>query len=159
MIYRELGFLALLFLYGSPPPLPSVGLTGDTEEYWETTCWRLREKEGWGRSQIIRRQESLVLYKSFNTLCTKHFAHVSEANDLYRYYQNVCTPGEPNKKKLNWCEVRSYFVNNQAAKNKKKEKSELVLYVRVQLCVVGLEGLGETHWLDGSQRNQPSFRL
>ncbi len=25
--------------------------------------------EGWGRSQIIRRRESLVLYKSLNTLC------------------------------------------------------------------------------------------
>ncbi len=31
-------------------------------------CWRER---GWGRSQIIREQENLVIYKSFKTLCRK----------------------------------------------------------------------------------------
>ncbi len=48
------------------PPLPSVSSSGDTLEDWEraTTCWRERG----GRSQIRRQRESLVLYKSFNTL-------------------------------------------------------------------------------------------
>jgi hypothetical protein len=27
--------------------------------------------EGWGRSQIIRRRQSLVLYKSVNSLCSR----------------------------------------------------------------------------------------
>ncbi len=49
----------------SPLPLPPLS-TGATQEHWqrETTCWWER---GWGRSQIIRPQESLVLYKSFST--------------------------------------------------------------------------------------------
>jgi hypothetical protein len=28
------------------------------------------------RSQIIRRRESLVLYKSLNTLCSEHYVHL-----------------------------------------------------------------------------------
>jgi hypothetical protein len=48
--------------------LPSEG---DTQKDWEreTTCWRQRGVGlGCARSRIIRPQESLVLYKSFNTL-------------------------------------------------------------------------------------------
>ncbi len=53
-----------------PPPLASVNSTGDTQEDWEkreTTFWWEGRRKRWGRSQIIRRRESLVLYKSFNT--------------------------------------------------------------------------------------------
>ncbi len=45
MIYRGPGFLAVVFFCSMPmhpsPPLPSVNLTGDTQEDWErkTTCW------------------------------------------------------------------------------------------------------------------------
>ncbi len=34
--------------------------------------WRERGGRGVGMSQIIRRRESLVIYKSFNTLCIPH---------------------------------------------------------------------------------------
>jgi hypothetical protein len=69
MIYRWPGFPTVDWLgsYPTPSPLiPSVSSNGDTQEDWgrETTYWRER-----GRSQIIRPQESLVLYKSFNYLC------------------------------------------------------------------------------------------
>jgi hypothetical protein len=52
------------------PPPPSVSSTCDTQEDWEreTTCWWER---GEGRSQIIWRRISLVLYNSFNTLCCR----------------------------------------------------------------------------------------
>jgi hypothetical protein len=67
MIYRGPGFLAIVWFGSSPTPLP-------------LSCQRIvslpsllvtdgREGRGWGRSQIIRRRESLVLYKSFNNLC------------------------------------------------------------------------------------------
>ncbi len=63
-IYREPDILAVVWFNSSPIPstLPSVGSTGDAQEDWEreTTCWRERE---WGRSQIIRRRESLILFK------------------------------------------------------------------------------------------------
>jgi hypothetical protein len=62
------------FDFAPPPtpflPLPSVSSTGDTQEDWEReTSWRERGAEGvGGRSQTMRRRESQVLYKSFNTL-------------------------------------------------------------------------------------------
>ncbi len=103
MIYREQGFLAMLDMAPSPP-LPSVGSRIDRRHRGilrkRDNLLTVEGERGLGRSQIIRRQESLVLYKSFNTICTKHFSRVSEANDLYRYYQNVCTPGELNNKNL-----------------------------------------------------------
>ncbi len=48
--------------------LPIVSSTGDTQEDWERekTCWRER---AWPSSRIIRPEESLVFYKSFNILC------------------------------------------------------------------------------------------
>ncbi len=66
-LYRT-GFPAVVWL-GSrplPPSCHAVGSTVDTQEDWEreTTCGR---KEG-GRSQNARSRESLVLFKSFNTL-------------------------------------------------------------------------------------------
>ncbi len=56
-----------------PPPLPSASSIGDKQEDWggETTCWRERGK---GRSQIIRRRESPVFYKLFNTLCRRVYS-------------------------------------------------------------------------------------
>ncbi len=58
-----------------PPPPPtfpvSIRLSGDTQDDWEreVICWK--GGRGLGRSQITRQQESLVLYKSFNTLWLK----------------------------------------------------------------------------------------
>ncbi len=75
MIYRRSGSLAVVwfgFLPTSSTSLPSVSSTSDTQEdrERETTCWQ-EEGKGRGRSQIVRPQESLVLYKSFNTLCIR----------------------------------------------------------------------------------------
>ncbi len=61
MIYRGSGFLGVVW-FSSPPPLPSVSSTGDTNED------NLFTGEGGGRNEIGRRRESLVLYKSFNTI-------------------------------------------------------------------------------------------
>ncbi len=84
MIYRCSVFLAVVWFNSSPtpssPPLPSVSSTSDTQEDWEreTTFWR-EKGGGWVKSQIIRPQESLGLYESFNTLreymyvCTEEF--------------------------------------------------------------------------------------
>ncbi len=75
MIYRVPGFLAVVW-FGSSPTLfplsrqqvvslsPSSYVSPVEPTHWGGGgMW-------WGRSQIIRRRESLVLYKSFNTLCT-----------------------------------------------------------------------------------------
>ncbi len=70
MIYRGPCFLAVVWFGSSPPPppsppLPSGSSTGDTQEDWERGVGVEGEWVGWGRSQIIRPQESVVLYKSF----------------------------------------------------------------------------------------------
>jgi hypothetical protein len=74
MIYRGPGSPTVVWFCSSPASSPNpypVGIssTGDTQEdrERETTHWQERGRE-WARSQIIRPQESLVLYKSFNTL-------------------------------------------------------------------------------------------
>ncbi len=57
----------------SPPPPSSTG-GGDTQEYWEreTSYWRERWVRGdvQGAESYLQPQESLGLYKSFNTLCS-----------------------------------------------------------------------------------------
>jgi hypothetical protein len=80
MICRGKGFLVVLIFGSSPtlslPHLPSVSLTGDTKEDWEreTAWWRekVNGQEMGYRSRIIQLQESLILYKSLNTLCSTH---------------------------------------------------------------------------------------
>ena len=73
--YRGPDFLAVVGFGSSPPPLPpplSPVNKLDGRHKWrlrETTCWRESEGRGWTRSRIIRPRESLVLCKSFNTLC------------------------------------------------------------------------------------------
>ncbi len=72
-IYKGPRFLVswgrMIRLHAQPPPpsLPSVNRTGDTQEDWvrEAICWLER---GGTRSQIIRSQDSMVFYDSFNTL-------------------------------------------------------------------------------------------
>ncbi len=51
----------------------------------------VRKGGRWGRSQIIRRQESLILHQSFNTLCNKDFAvnRRRTCSYLLTYVQNV----------------------------------------------------------------------
>jgi hypothetical protein len=71
MYYRRPGFLAVVRLTSQhPPSLPSASSTGDTQGDFEreTTCGRESGREGWGKGQIIRRRESLVLYNRLNAL-------------------------------------------------------------------------------------------
>jgi hypothetical protein len=72
MIYRGPGCFVVEWLVSSPTPTPLswarclsflVFLCVAGRAYW-----RVRGGKGWGRSQIIRRRESLAFYKSFNTL-------------------------------------------------------------------------------------------
>ncbi len=70
MIYRGPGFLAVVWFGSCPipfPSLPSVSSTKKTEKKKRQLADE-RVGRGWGRSQIIRRRESLVLNKSFNAL-------------------------------------------------------------------------------------------
>ncbi len=76
IIHRAPYFLAVEWFGSSAtpyPPLSSVSSAGDTQEDCESETTLLTgEGGGWrGRawSRIIRPQERLVLYKSFNTLC------------------------------------------------------------------------------------------
>ncbi len=71
------GFLAAICFGSSPLLSLSVNSTGDTQENWE------REEKGgkgWGRSQIIRRRKSLVLYNhsilsgTYGIMCSTAFA-------------------------------------------------------------------------------------
>ncbi len=69
MIYRGPGFLAVVYDSAPRPPLPHLSsascLSIDGRAYWLGV-------RGWAWSRIIRPQESLALYKSFNTLCITH---------------------------------------------------------------------------------------
>ncbi len=64
-----------------PTPLPSVSSwTGDTQE--RHNYWRERgEGRRWARRLILRPQESLVLYKSFNTLWCWQYKWKNSAGD------------------------------------------------------------------------------
>ncbi len=69
MIYRGPDFLAVIWLHPHPPPYP----VGQLSLFLSLPVRRMsrllagEDGRGWGRSQIIRLRESLVLYKSFNT--------------------------------------------------------------------------------------------
>ncbi len=73
MIYRRPGFLAVVW-FGPPRPSSPFLLLSRQEARPAThgkTCWREWGGEGrgwWGRNRFVRPQESLVFYKSFNTL-------------------------------------------------------------------------------------------
>ncbi len=75
MIYRRPGFIAVYdFFDPHPTTLPPAPVS--KLERRHTGSLRKRDNlltgeggRGWGRSQIIRQRESLVLYKSFNILC------------------------------------------------------------------------------------------
>jgi len=75
MIYRGPGFLAVVWFSPSPqpilPPIPSVSQLSlfliDFMWVAGQAYWRERGGGG-GKSQIMRRRESLVLYKSLSTL-------------------------------------------------------------------------------------------
>ncbi len=79
---EDQAFLPPSYEMAPPPPSPplpsasclsfSVFLCVVVQAYWRER-WR-----GWGRSRIIRWRESLVLYRSFNTLvqyCEIHISH------------------------------------------------------------------------------------
>ncbi len=64
MTYRRPDFLAVV-LFGSSATTSSPS-SGDTQEDWKKDILLLEcERRGWGRSQIIQPQDSLVLNKSF----------------------------------------------------------------------------------------------
>ncbi len=80
MIYKRPGFHAVVW-FGSPhhqPPSRPVSKMSLFLSFpvWRRSSLRTGEGEGMGRTQITRRQESLALYKSFNTLCFCPFLHV-----------------------------------------------------------------------------------
>jgi hypothetical protein len=52
----------------SPPPSPSPVSSLSPPVCRQSSLLTEEGESGWGRSQIIRMRESLVLYKSFNTL-------------------------------------------------------------------------------------------
>jgi hypothetical protein len=76
IIYRGPGFFAVVRIGStptpSPPPLPSASCLSFSVFLFVAGRAYKRERgggyRGWGRSQIMRRGESLVLYKSFSTL-------------------------------------------------------------------------------------------
>ncbi len=82
MIYRGPDFLAVIWCGSSPPPPPrDTLLTGEGGR-------------GWARSQIIRPQEILVLYRSFNTLwgeraCTRFTESRKITKEGYEETMNV----------------------------------------------------------------------
>jgi hypothetical protein len=55
-----------------PPPFPSANLTGATQKTERQLADGKRRERGWAWSRIIRQQECLVLYKSFNYLCPEN---------------------------------------------------------------------------------------
>ncbi len=74
LLFRGLGFLAVVWFGSSPtpfPPLPSASCLSFTVFLCVAVraYWRERGRGAGARSQIIRPQESLALYNSFNTLC------------------------------------------------------------------------------------------
>jgi hypothetical protein len=70
MIHRGPGFLVsrhrMIWLLPLPPILPSVSSTGDAQEHLEREATCLRERGGGAKGG----RESLVLHKSFTSLCT-----------------------------------------------------------------------------------------
>ncbi len=99
IIYRGLGFLAVVS-FGPPPPPGS--LVSKLE--WRHTG-RLRKignlltggEGGWGRRQIIGRRESRFFYKSFNTSDLIYPLHsrcvdpsTTSPARLVRYYYSTC---------------------------------------------------------------------
>jgi hypothetical protein len=70
MIYIGPGFLAVVIFGFSPTPSPLFRqqvASSFSQSSWTSLLTGGRGR-GWGRSQIIQQLESLVLYKSFNTL-------------------------------------------------------------------------------------------
>jgi hypothetical protein len=90
MIYRGPGFLAVLSVGPSPNPSHplqsasclcfSVFLCVADRGYWQERWGR----RGWWRSKLITSQESLVLYKSFNTLWSRVRCSGSMIHDQFR---------------------------------------------------------------------------
>ncbi len=65
-------FLHSCDLVPPPPPSPAAVISTHGIEDWERETGEGRGGgRRWARSQIIQPRESLVLYKSFNTLCYK----------------------------------------------------------------------------------------
>jgi hypothetical protein len=86
VIYRGPGFLAVIRFNSPPFPFSKLERTATyrkTKKERQITDRRRGDKR-WGRSQIIRRQESLVLYKSVNILWEKQKA-------TQKYYNVVFT--------------------------------------------------------------------
>jgi hypothetical protein len=79
MIYRGPGFLDVVDFGSSPAPS-----LNPVSKLQRQHAERLRQREeGVGLSQIIRRLENLVLFKSFNILWVKYY---SVCNISHLYY-------------------------------------------------------------------------
>ncbi len=87
---------AFLPSYDLPPPFthPSRQLVASLSQ---SSCVAVRaygreRGRGWARSQIIRPQESLVLYKSFNDLCCTPNSHTAKEDTqiLLSHVMDIC---------------------------------------------------------------------
>jgi hypothetical protein len=70
MYYRKPGFLTVVW-FGSCPTPPFPLSRQQVVSFFSVSCVLAGPAygEGWGRSQIIRRRESLFLYNTLTTLC------------------------------------------------------------------------------------------
>jgi hypothetical protein len=85
MIYRGLSFLVIEWFSSSPTPSPPSPVSKLSLFLRIPVCRRSslltgEGRRGWGRSQIIRRRESHVLYELFNTLCSGVYSFESRQN-------------------------------------------------------------------------------
>ncbi len=72
MTYRRPGFLNVVWFVSSPNPFLSKRYAGRLRKRYPS-CWR-KGGEGMGEKPIIWQHESLVVPKSFNTLCSQPFS-------------------------------------------------------------------------------------
>jgi hypothetical protein len=79
MIYRGPGFLGVESFASSPTPSHQQVVSLTQSSCVSPLAFCRRGERGWVRSQIRRRRESLVLYKSFNTL----WVHTSHKHQLF----------------------------------------------------------------------------
>jgi hypothetical protein len=93
MICRRLSRGRMIWLLAHSP-FPSKSSTGDTQE--KLADRRVGGEGGWASSRIIITQESLVLYKSLNTLCGKYnLTHIRGIRRLQRDVVYLCWPLAP----------------------------------------------------------------
>ncbi len=86
-IERFIGDQAFLPSYDlAPPPLPSA--SGLSFSVFLCVAYRAYWRERWGKG-VIRRRDSLVLFKSFNNLCIAHTTEKLLGEPLINYFSDI----------------------------------------------------------------------